>query len=199
MAVTLRGTKGSALTWDELDANFSGTGTIAFSAKDLTLTEEAAPSTPATGYVAVYAKTDGLVYSKDDAGTESLLSRPATGRLGYATATTNQTGITTEVDVTSLSTTVAILTGQIIKVTVQIYNIESTVLTDDIDIVIKEGATVFQYSRSVGKGHATAIAWISPSAGNHTYKATVQRAAGTGTLTLQAGATYPAFISVELV
>jgi len=40
------------------------------------LAESAAPSTPATGYVAVYAKADGLVYSKDDAGTESLVSLP---------------------------------------------------------------------------------------------------------------------------
>lgn len=38
------------------------------------LTEAAAPSTPAAGTVAIYAKTDGLLYSKDDAGAESLLS-----------------------------------------------------------------------------------------------------------------------------
>jgi hypothetical protein len=39
-----------------------------------TIPEMAAPSTPASGKVAVYAKVDGLVYSKDDAGTEKLLS-----------------------------------------------------------------------------------------------------------------------------
>lgn len=36
--------------------------------------EGAAPSTPATGKVAIYAKTDGLLYSKNDAGTETSLS-----------------------------------------------------------------------------------------------------------------------------
>lgn len=36
--------------------------------------ESAAPATPATGKVTLYAKTDGLLYSKDDAGTESTLS-----------------------------------------------------------------------------------------------------------------------------
>jgi len=41
------------------------------------IAESAAPSTPGTGYVAVYAKADGLVYSKDDAGTESILSGPS--------------------------------------------------------------------------------------------------------------------------
>lgn len=33
-------------------------------------TEAAAPATPASGYVRIYAKTDGRIYSKDDAGTE---------------------------------------------------------------------------------------------------------------------------------
>lgn len=35
------------------------------------LDEGAAPATPASGQVKVYAKVDGLVYSKDDAGTET--------------------------------------------------------------------------------------------------------------------------------
>jgi hypothetical protein len=35
---------------------------------DITLTEEAAPSTPASGKVVLYAGTDGRVYSKDDGG-----------------------------------------------------------------------------------------------------------------------------------
>lgn len=37
-------------------------------------TEGAAPSTPAASTVVIYAKSDGLMYSKDDAGTESLMS-----------------------------------------------------------------------------------------------------------------------------
>lgn len=36
--------------------------------------EGAAPSTPASTNVALYAKADGLLYSKDDAGTETLVS-----------------------------------------------------------------------------------------------------------------------------
>lgn len=36
--------------------------------------EAAAPSTPPSGQVVLYAKTDGLLYSKDDAGAESALS-----------------------------------------------------------------------------------------------------------------------------
>lgn len=41
--------------------------------------EAAAPSTPAASRVVVYAKSDGLMYSKDDAGTETLMSGGAGG------------------------------------------------------------------------------------------------------------------------
>lgn len=40
----------------------------------LTFTEGAAPSTPASGKGVIYQKADGLFYSKDDAGTETLMS-----------------------------------------------------------------------------------------------------------------------------
>jgi hypothetical protein len=55
--------------------------------------EEAAPSTPATGKVAFYAKIDGRFYSKDDAGTESGLGdvfTTATQTLTNRTLTTPQ-------------------------------------------------------------------------------------------------------------
>jgi len=41
--------------------------------------EGAAPATPSIGYVAVYAKADGLLYSKDDAGVETSLGNTSTG------------------------------------------------------------------------------------------------------------------------
>ena len=39
--------------------------------------EGSAPSTPASGQVKVYAKADGLMYSKDDAGAETALGSSA--------------------------------------------------------------------------------------------------------------------------
>lgn len=53
----------------------------------VTYTEGAAPSTPASGKVITYAKTDGLMYSKDDAGTETLMSGGAGGGGGYSEGT----------------------------------------------------------------------------------------------------------------
>lgn len=41
--------------------------------------EGAAPATPAASKVRLYAKSDGLLYSKDDAGTETLVSGGAGG------------------------------------------------------------------------------------------------------------------------
>lgn len=41
---------------------------------ELLLNEGAAPSTPSTGKVSLYAKVDGLLYSKDDTGAETPLA-----------------------------------------------------------------------------------------------------------------------------
>lgn len=59
----------------------------------LTVPEMAAPSTPGAAKVALYAKADGLLYSKDDAGTETLVSGGTGGGGGsYAGVTTGGTG-----------------------------------------------------------------------------------------------------------
>lgn len=47
--------------------------------------EIASPSTPASGKVRLYPKSDGLLYSKDDAGTETLVSGGAGGGGGALT------------------------------------------------------------------------------------------------------------------
>jgi len=53
---------------------------MATTAQKIEYAEVAAPSTPAAAKVVTYAKSDGLVYSKDDAGVETLMSSgPAAG------------------------------------------------------------------------------------------------------------------------
>lgn len=66
--------------------------------------EGSAPATPAAGRVVTYAKADGLMYSKDDAGVETLMSGGAGGGGGgtptfigakaYSAATQSITGAT---------------------------------------------------------------------------------------------------------
>lgn len=63
-------------------------------ATQILVDEIAAPGTPATGKVAVYAKADGKLYIKDDAGTETDLTAGAGGTstevlLGTFTASTD--------------------------------------------------------------------------------------------------------------
>jgi len=62
------------LTWDgstlDIDGALSLTGAF-------TVDEIAAPATPATGKVAIYAKSDGALYIKDDTGTETDLTELA--------------------------------------------------------------------------------------------------------------------------
>lgn len=57
----------------------------------LTLEEQAAPSTPSSGKVVVYPKTDGRMYSKDDTGSETSMG--GGGTLGTEQATTSGTSI----------------------------------------------------------------------------------------------------------
>lgn len=52
--------------------------------------EGAAPSTPSSGVVAVYAKTDGRIYGKDDTGVEFSMSGPI---IDTAVTLTNQTSV----------------------------------------------------------------------------------------------------------
>lgn len=63
-------------------STWSGTSnitTLGALAAGVTLDEIAAPSTPATGKVVVYPKTDGKLYLKDDAGTETDLTASGGG------------------------------------------------------------------------------------------------------------------------
>lgn len=129
-----------------------------------------------------------------------LLARFPWGALGYAQVTANQTGITTQVDVTGLSVTVTVGTGRRIKITAYTAAALSTVTTDNCEITINEGATQLSQANTIGgNGGAELLAQvvIQPSAGSHTYKVTALRALGTGSMTFSANANYPGFILVE--
>lgn len=63
--------KNSSGTVVTLGAGIADQGTVS---NYIDYTEVAAPSTPSSSNVRLYAKSDGLLYSKDDAGTETLVS-----------------------------------------------------------------------------------------------------------------------------
>jgi hypothetical protein len=123
------------------------------------------------------------------------------GVLGYSQVTADQGSITTEVDLTSLSSAVTALASRRLKITGSV-RFASTVVNDRVDLRIFEGGTQLQ-ARAVALNNANAsegvevFVYITPSVGAHTYKLTATRVTGTGTITMGASATTPAFIVVE--
>lgn len=123
------------------------------------------------------------------------------GVLDYKTVTANQSSITTEVDLTNLTSTLTYVANRRIRLSFEMHIVETTyVAGDNLNVFIKEGATVLYQVNSVA--YATSITLsgsvvITPSTGSHTYKLTAARGGGTGTMAMYAASTYPAWIMVE--
>lgn len=132
----------------------------------------------------------------------ALGAAPAVTVLGYAQVVADQTGITTEASLTGLSVTVSVTAGHKIKITGHV-RAASAVSQDVSELRIKETTTVLALDRvsqanSSGlKSLHSEVVLTAPSAGSHTYHLTLLRDSGSGTYTMSAGATYPAFILVE--
>lgn len=122
--------------------------------------------------------------------------------LGYAQAVANQATITAAVDLTSLTTTVTVpYAGHRVRITAEV-QLQSTVADDVAQVLIMEGATQLNVGPMLCRPAATALkviahALVVPTAAAHTYKLQGQRVSGTGTVTMTASATAPAFILVE--
>lgn len=121
------------------------------------------------------------------------------GFLGHAQAVANQASIGVgPTDVTSLSIGVTVAASRRIKVTAKFVTSQQTSIAIQ-TMRIQEGGTELQRSVSspgVGEFVSTLlVAFLTPSAGAHTYKLTAGTSAGT--MTVEAAATYPAFILVE--
>jgi len=73
----------------------------------IVMTEQAAPDTPASNRVSIYPKSDGLMYQKDDAGTETLMG-------GVADASTTVKGkieIATNAEIIAMTDTARAITA----------------------------------------------------------------------------------------
>lgn len=124
------------------------------------------------------------------------------GTLGYAQITSNITGISTETDLTGLSVTVTVGTGRRIRVSA--FAPHARTVADGVTrLRIKESTTTLTMAdghvRAAGEGQIPlqAAVILTPSAGSHTYKLSLARDSGTGTVGCTALSTNPAFILVE--
>lgn len=123
------------------------------------------------------------------------------GKLGYAEVSADQTGITSETDLTSLTVTFTPGTSRQVRVTGVIL-VQSDTTGDEATLRIKEGATVLargiqQAAQSPRSVTIYAHAIVSPTAASHTYKLSLERNQGSGTLNLAAASTYKATLLVE--
>lgn len=131
--------------------------------------------------------------------TEVLLSGATLGR---SNRTTTMSGFSVETDITSSSVTVPPTTRDI-EVEMMIPQVTSSVVGDRFNVRLYEGATVIQQFYigipTNGWGGTLKFSKAAPAAGSVTYKATIARDSGTGTLTVYADATSILQLTVKLV
>lgn len=150
--------------------------------------------------------TDGATYYNSNSGRFRCYENGAWhdcagGSLGYASATANQGSITSEADLTSLTSTVTVPANHRIKISAQI-DVQSSAASDRVTLRIKESTTVLQACRvvvvAVDTGESiNCEVVLTPSGGSHTYKLSLERDTGTGNAQLNASSTMPAYILVE--
>src|SRR3990167_6533997 len=125
---------------------------------------------------------------------------PTPGVIGYRQATSDQGGITSEVDLTGLSVPVIVPANKRIKITT--FTLFANTAAGNRSVLrIKESTTTYSQGILVQGANATNETIIStvilmPSTGSHTYKLSGQATAGTSTL---ANATMTSFIIVEII
>lgn len=132
----------------------------------------------------------------------TALNAAPRGTVGYAQITASQTGITALVDVSGLSVTFTAVAGRRYRISASAYLL-SSVSGDVATINIADGASTQLQSAQVDlrsssvdiRAHVEVI--VVPGAGSKTYKLRAGRVSGSGNISLDAGATYPAFILVE--
>lgn len=158
------------------------------------------PGSPTDGMLIYETDTDSLLHWD---GTNWLLpDNVAGGKIGYAQITADQTGITSETDITGLSVTVTVGAGRRIRIQAFVPYWITSVAGDRGELRIKESTTILSFTESTNPGTAgnfgvNCFAVLTPSAGAHTYKIAWTRAAGTGSHTFGGSTSAPAFILVE--
>lgn len=131
----------------------------------------------------------------------TALQGPPSAQLAYAEVTANQTGISAETDLTGLTVTITVPVGRRLRITGQA-RVDAVTTGGHVIGRIKEGATELTrwLNEDIGAAQAATsndYAIITPTAGTHTYKLTLEKFNGGNTVTVVAGSTQPAFILVE--
>jgi len=156
----------------------------------------------------IYETDTDKVFVSDGSNWTLPKNQPA-GIAAIATPLTSSVGptsSTTELDIITAAAFTPMAGNRRIRITFHCRGFTGSVVNDTFIARIKEGSTVLEEVHIVpfgtgtgahsGPGTFSAIV-DSPSVASHTYKATMQRAGGTGTLTASATATAPITLTVE--
>jgi len=126
--------------------------------------------------------------------------------LDHVAVTTSQTGITTETDLTNLTSTVTVPAGgRSLEITVYLPAISTTVSGDPVIFSLVKGSDVVQKAYfTVTGAYATGPINIhlleeAVAAGSYTYKVTAARAAGTASFGVICDVGYPATMDIKLI
>ena len=144
-----------------------------------------------------YAVTDSL-------GNLICNRSPNSTILGYRQVVASQGGITTtRTDITGANATVKVPANRKIEIEAS-FNVQSTVAADVAECDIMESSTIIKQWYTVlrnanNQENTFNKVTISPTAGTHTYKLAVIRAAGSGTITNAASATAICFIQIKVL
>jgi hypothetical protein len=152
--------------------------------------------------VAVRTAWTGAAVGGELVSRADILSIPG-GWLGHAQVAAAQAIATgTETDLTGLTLTVTVAASRRIKLSAA--GLITRTVADGASIGrFKEGATELgRWAQSAPSAitesdQACGFVVLTPSAGAHTYKLTLQRFSGTGSVSLSAGATNPADFLIE--
>lgn len=123
------------------------------------------------------------------------------GEVGYAQTTTTTTGVTAVTDVTGLSVTFNAVAGRRYRA-MAVVDVLDSASSSVYVLSLKEGATGLHRAAHVN-GHTGAntvqLLYVSNTSisGSKTWKVTLERASGAGTLSTTNGATYPSFLLIE--
>ena len=159
----------------------------------------ARPTSPFEGQAIYQTDTDEVLYYN---GTS--WSRPLNipwGVVGFAeNQSLAQTGVTTVADITGLTVTFTGVSGRRYRVDGYLL-LQSTVSADTVNLIIRNSAgTSLQQAiyplPSNAHAYMCAASLITTASGSTTFKLSFQRQAGTGTMTANGGATFPAQIVV---
>lgn len=167
--------------------------------------EQVAPATPSADLVRLYAKADGKLYIKDDAGVETDLSSGGGGTVEHSyVERTTDLSITATTDATAqtfISSDAVAYDGST-RVKIELFApLLAPAASQAIVVNLYDGATDLGQLGEVVIGQSTfyAVRFLTPSNATHTYHFKVWKTSGTATAHAGAGGVatlMPAFIRI---